>query len=231
MDSLHNSLVAISQFLYTIFIVFVTNALVKKGVLSQEMSRKIVHIWAGGMVLFWPLYRGHWAPYFFCITPGLWVFILVYTALTKGPDDPSVRSMTRTGNPKDLLKGVLFFPLMTIALTLAFWRGGSVSADQFPALAGIAAVGFGDGIAPITSRLESPGFGILGSRKSLTGSLGMFLGTLVSIAALSPLILDYWPGVTKLLIVSAVATLVEALSPPEVDNLLVAAATAAVAAL
>jgi len=151
-EYLYNGLVALSQFLYTIFIVIFTDALVKRKVISQSLSRKIVHMWAGGMILFWPLYSGTSGPYFFCITPGIWVGILLYVATTKGPEDPTVRSMTRTGNPKELLRGVLYFPLMTIILTLLFWRGDTLSPEQFPALAGIVAVGFGDGIAPILGK-------------------------------------------------------------------------------
>ncbi len=224
---LDNVLITIGQFLYTVFIVFFTDALVKRKLISQSLSRKIVHIWAGGMILFWPLYSGASAPYFFCITPGIWIGILLYVATTKGPDDPTVRSMTRTGDPKELLRGVLYFPLMTIILTLLFWRGNTLGPEQFPALAGIVAVGFGDGIAPILGQRAKKHIEIWkGAKKSLLGSIGMFLGSAIGILVLTPIVLGYMPRITDVLIISAVATLVEFISPKDIDNLLIAFITA-----
>ncbi|HEC96154.1 MAG TPA: hypothetical protein ENI59_00555 [Euryarchaeota archaeon] len=226
-EYLYNGLIAIAQFLYTIFIVLVTDALVKRKVISQSLSRKIVHMWAGGMVLFWPLYTGNTAPCFFCITPGIWICLLLYVATTKGPDDPTVRSMTRSGDPKELLRGVLYFPLMTIILTLIFWRSESLGPEQFPALAGIVAVGFGDGIAPILGQYSKKHFEIWkGTKKSFLGSLGMFLGSFIGILVFTPIVLGYVPKITHILIISILATLVEFFSPKDVDNLLIAFFTA-----
>jgi len=202
-EYLYNALIAFLQFLYTIFIVALTDKLVKKKVISQGLSRKIVHMWAGGMVLFWPLYEGTTAPYFFCVTPGIWIGLLIYVAMTKGPDDPTVRSMTRTGDPKELLRGVLYFPVMTIVLTLVFWHGTPLGKDQFPALAGIAAVSFGDGLAPIFGQYAKRHIEIWkGVKKSGLGSLGMFLGSLISIPTLSYVVLGYLPELWKILFYS-----------------------------
>ncbi len=230
-EYLQNILVAIAQFLYTIFIVKAMDAAVKSGKISQDTSRKIVHMWAGGMILFWPLYAGRTAPYFFCITPAIWVFLLVSTALTKGPEDPVVKSMTRHSDPKELLRGVMYFPLMVIILTLIFWwKGGKAGPFLFPALAGICAVGFGDGCAPLFGKkIGGKKYKLFGREKTVGGSFGVFIGTLVSIFVLSWVVLRYVPPVWVPFLLAAVATFVEAFSPADVDNLLIAFITAAVA--
>lgn len=89
--------IGIGEFIYTFFIVFVMSFAVDKG-LPQDISRKIVHIWAGGLVIFWFFYTTPWGKYIFMLTPALWVFLLIFTALTKDENDPTVKSMTRTGN-------------------------------------------------------------------------------------------------------------------------------------
>ncbi len=230
-EYLENILVAVAQFIYTIFIVKAMDKAVKAGKISQDTSRKIVHMWAGGMILFWPLYTGRSAPFFFCITPAIWVFLLVATALTKGPEDPVVKSMTRNSDPKELLRGVMYFPLMVIILTLIFWwKGGRAGSFLFPALAGICAVGFGDGCAPLFGKkIGGRRYKLFGREKTLGGSFGVFIGTLISIFVLSWVVLRYLPPIWMPFVLAAVATVVEALSPADVDNLLIAFITAAVA--
>ncbi len=205
--------IGILELLYTFFIVMVMDRAVKRG-FPQDISRKIVHMWAGGLVIFWFFYTTSWGLYIFLITPAIWVLLLVYTALTKSSDDPTVRSMTRTGNPKELLLGVLFFPLMIIIITLIGYR-------TIEGVVAVASVGFGDGIAPIVGKYYGiHKYRLLGREKSLEGSLGVYLGTVVSSLLLSQAFFGMWDSM-RIFLAALIAVVLEAVSPRDVDNFIV----------
>ncbi len=218
-DLIFNALIAISELIYTFIIVFITNFLVKKKTISADISRKIVHLWAGGLVFFWFFYKAEFAKLFFIITPLIWVLMLIITAYTKDSTDPTVRSMTRSGDSKELLHGPLIFVLLMILMTFL----------AFKTLAGVAALsalGFGDGIAPIVGVYSKRKY--LGGRKSYGGSLSVFLFTLVGILVLIllfPSITNYkfLPSIDILWIIIAamIGTVVEAFTPSNYDNLTV----------
>ena len=205
--------IGILELLYTFFIVILMDYAVRHG-LSQDVSRKIVHMWAGGLVIFWFFYTSSYGMYIFLTTPAIWVLLLVYTALTRGPEDPTVRSMTRTGNPRELLLGVLFFPLMIIIITIIGYR-------TIEGVVAIASVGFGDGIAPIIGKYYGAHkYRLLGREKSLEGSLSVYLGTVVSSLLLSQVFFGVWDSM-RIFLASLVAVLLEAISPRDVDNFIV----------
>ncbi len=213
MGLLLDSGIGILELIYTFIIVFVMNAAVKKG-FPQDISRKIVHMWAGGLVIFWFFYTTPAGKYIFMGTPAVWVLLLIFTALTKDENDPTVRSMTRTGNPKELLLGVLFFPLMLIILTFLGYR-------TFAGVAAIASVGFGDGIAPIIGKYWGKHrYKLLGRTKSVEGSIGVFAATFLASLLLGALFFSSFP-ILKSLLAALVATILEAISPIDVDNFIV----------
>lgn len=213
MGLLLDSVIGILELIYTFIIVFVMNAAVKKG-FPQDISRKIVHMWAGGLVIFWFFYTTTAGKYIFMGTPAVWVLLLIFTALTKDENDPTVRSMTRTGNPKELLLGVLFFPLMLIILTFLGYR-------TFAGVAAIASVGFGDGIAPIIGKYWGKHrYKLLGRVKSVEGSAGVFLSTFIATSILGAIFFHNFYAL-KSLLAALIATILEAISPRDVDNFIV----------
>jgi len=205
--------IGIGELIYTFFIVFAMNFAVDKG-LPQDISRKIVHIWAGGLVIFWFFYTTGWGKYIFMLTPAIWVFLLIFTALTKDENDPTVKSMTRTGNPKELLLGVMFFPLMLIILTFIGYR-------TFAGVAAVASVGFGDGIAPIVGKYYGKHkYRLLGRTKSIEGSLFVFLATFIAAILLGFVFFgDFY--LLESLLAAIIAAMLEAVSPRDVDNFIV----------
>jgi len=56
--------------------------------------------------------------------------------------------------------------------------------------------------------------------------MGVFLGSFIGILVFTPIVLGYVPKIIDVLILSIVATLVEFISPKDVDNLLIAFVTA-----
>jgi len=212
---IYNSAMAVVEFIYTIFIVFLMDAFVKKHMISRDMSRKIVHLWAGGLIIFWFLFTGpiQIQKYFFSITPLLWVFLLLYTAFAKGPSDPTVVSMTRTGNPKELLFGTLFFPIMFIIITFISFRD----------LAGITAISmmaFGDGVAPIVGKYAKLHY--LHNRKSVEGSISVFLGGLLGTLIFAAVAgINVYANMYIILVAALLATITEAITPSNYDNITV----------
>jgi len=214
----YNSAIAIVEIIYTFFIIGVTNVAVKRKRMSQDMSRKIVHLWAGGLLFFWFFYAAPYARYFFIITPLIWMVMLVLTALTKGPDDPNVRSMTRNSDPKELLYGPLFFVIMLILFTF-------VSFKTIAGVTAIAAMGFGDGVAPIVGKYSKTKY--MKGRKSIGGSVSVFLATVLGVFVILALFngtISFTlntTGVLLLLAAALIATIVEAVTPSNYDNITV----------
>jgi phytol kinase len=223
-------------------IIILMEKLVKSGRLSPDLSRKVVHIAAGSFVWVWLFMdpSDDWSYAFNIAVPFLFFLTFLYKGLMlpEGTDDKDVIAMTRTGNPRELLRGTLYFTIvMMIAGTLLFgsWAGMLM----------MAIVGWGDGIAPyIGKRWGTHTYKIpLGREKTIEGSIGVLIfsivGSLIFLVLLGivggPLdasdavLAD--PGeelpmiIFVIVILAVVAMVIEALSPADVDNLLIPAST------
>ncbi len=85
-------------------------------------------------------------------------------------DEASVKAMSRTGDPKEILRGPLFYGIMFVALTLIFWKDSPVGIVALMMLCG------GDGIADMIGRnVKSPKLS-WSEKKSIAGSIGVFAG-------------------------------------------------------
>jgi len=197
------------------------DVLVSKG-FPQDISRKIIHIAAGSWVIFWPLYYAAHISYVLNIAIALlWTVLFVTKGLTATPDDPAVKTMTRTGDPKELLRGPLFFTITMEILGIFFFM-------KFSAVAAMAVLGWGDGLAPLFGKYYGKHkYKLIGREKTIEGSIGMFLFGYIGLLVLSLIV---WPSgmplnITQLLIsgliISLIATIVEALSPADVDNFII----------
>ena len=214
MDPLYqNLLVTVLGLVYVFSIVGIMDFAVKKG-FPQDISRKIVHIAAGSWLIFWPLYdQSHWSKYL-NITPAfIWTVLLLIKGFTAKTDDKAVKTMTRTGDKKELLKGPLFFTLvMNIMGTVYFYSAGAITSMSF--------LGWGDGLAPVFGkRFGKHKFTFL-AEKSLEGSIA-FLVFGLSSAILLNLLFFGRIDIMLLIICAGVTTLIEALSPKDMDNILI----------
>ena len=91
-----------------------------RGWIESKLSRKFIHIGTGPLfVLCWLMFpEVASARYLAALVPLLITvqFILVGTGVMK--DDAAVQAMTRTGNPKEILRGPLFYGIMFVVLTI-----------------------------------------------------------------------------------------------------------------
>jgi phytol kinase len=195
-----------------------------RGLLESKLSRKFIHIGTGPIfVLCWLMFPDvPPARYLAALVPLLITvqFVMVGTGIVK--DDAAVQAMTRTGDPKEILRGPLYYGIMFIALTLLYWKDSPIGITALMMMCG------GDGVADIIGRrIKSPKL-FWSREKSIAGSLSVFAGG----ALLSALILSVYvqagvfptPFGIYLLPVAVIAfcgMLIESLPFKDVDNITV----------
>lgn len=143
-----------------------------RGWIESKLSRKIIHIGTGPIfVLCWLLFPDiPSARYLAALVPLLITvqFILVGTGLMK--DDAAVQAMTRTGDPREILRGPLFYGIMFVLLTVVYWKDSPIGITALMMMCG------GDGVADIVGRrIKSPKL-FWSREKSVAGSLSVFAG-------------------------------------------------------
>ncbi len=219
--------------MFTTFIVFVyimsiikfMDFLVTKG-FPQDVSRKIVHVAAGSWVIFWPLFCAKDLSYVLNIAVAvLWTILFIVKGLTASSEDYAVKTMTRSGDPKELLRGPLFFTLVMEVLGVFFFM-------NYAAVVTMAILGWGDGLAPLIGKYYGRRkYKLLGREKTIEGSLGMFLfgflGSLILVFVVQPIGMpqSIESLILSILIACLIGTIVEAISPADIDNILIPIAT------
>ena len=114
---------------------------------------------------------------------------------------------------------------MFICTILFFNAGGDAGNGNPAALYILGAVAGGDGLADILGRRfgGSKKFGFGGAIKTVVGSIGMFAGSVIMILILTA-IFGSGLNLATIIILSLLATIVEALTPKGIDNCTVPAA-------
>ncbi|GAB4467609.1 MAG: dolichol kinase [Anaerolineales bacterium] len=143
-----------------------------RGWISGKLSRKLIHIGTGPIfVLCWLLFPDQpMSRYLAALVPLLITvqFVLVGTGVVK--DEAAVQAMTRTGNPREILRGPLFYGIMFVMLTVIYWKDSPIGITALMMMCG------GDGIADIVGRrVPSPKLP-WSIEKSVAGSLSVLAG-------------------------------------------------------
>lgn len=210
-----NLIVTALTFIYVFGLVAVMNFCVTRFNLPQDISRKLTHIGAGSLIGFLALYNDlHWSKYLNVTIFVVWIILLIQKGLFASDDDEAVKTMTRNGDKSELLKGPLYFVIVATICGTLFYK-------TFPGIMAIATLGWGDGIAPIVgSRYGKLKYEVLSS-KSVEGSLSMLIAAFAASVFFVWLIIPNELNIVRILLLSAIATVVEACSPKEIDNLLI----------
>ncbi|MUG94476.1 phosphatidate cytidylyltransferase [Scytonema sp. UIC 10036] len=212
---LGNLIATLLTFVYVFGLLAILNFCVLNFKLPQDISRKIVHIGAGSTIGFLALYNNlHWSKYLNVSVFVVWIVLLVHKGLFANPNDEAVITMTRTGDRRELLKGPLFFVIIaTICGTFLY--------KNFAGIVAMASLGWGDGIAPIIGcRVGRIKYTILSS-KTLEGSLSMLIFAFIASVFFVWLIIPNQVNFTRIFLLALLATLIEACSPKELDNILI----------
>ena len=99
-----------------------------RGWIESRLSRKLIHIGTGPIfVLCWLMFPD--------VPSSRWLAALVPLAITLQfalvglgimKDEASVKAMSRTGDPREILRGPLYYGIMFVALTVLFWKDSPV---------------------------------------------------------------------------------------------------------
>lgn len=186
---------------------------VKKG-FPQDLSRKVVHVAAGSWLIFWLAYdSSHWTKYLNITAAFIWTILLLVKGFTAKPDDKAVKTMTRTGDRRELLRGPLYFTLVMDLLGTVFYS------TPF-ALTAMGFLTWGDGLAPVVgSRYGKHAYKVF-SNKTIEGSITFFVLGLAG-AVLFNMLFGKSINLEFMLLCAVVATIVEGISPRDLDNILI----------
>ncbi len=219
----NNLLAALLTIVYVFSLVALMEVFVTRFGLARDLSRKITHIGAGMIIAFLPLFDDtHWSKYFNVAIFVIWIVLLVQKGLFADVNDEAVKTMTRTGDRRELLKGPLYFVIVATICGTLFYK-------TFEGVLAMAILGWGDGMAPVIgSRYGKIKYQIL-SPKSVEGSLTMFVSAFVASLLLIQFIVPQEYNFNRILILSAIATVAEGISPKELDNFIIPLAVIGVA--
>jgi phytol kinase len=137
-------------------------------------------------------------------------------------DQSAVQAMSRTGDPREILRGPLYYGLVFIAVTVLFWYDTPIGIIALMLMCG------GDGLAEIIGRRYGKSHLPWNPQKTWIGSIGMFLGGfLLSIAILAIYVaygifsIPIQVMLPPILIIALVGAIVETLPLQDIDNITV----------
>ncbi|GMG98827.1 hypothetical protein Nepgr_000667 [Nepenthes gracilis] len=195
----------------------------KRGIFDQKLNRKLVHVSIGLVfMLCWPLFSsGRQGAVLAGVIPGINIIHMLLVGLGLLKDEATIKSMSRYGDHRELLKGPLYYVLAITVACIVYWRTSPV------AIAGICNLCAGDGFADIVGRRLGHQKIPYNRNKSIAGSIAMVsAGFMVSVGFMLyfswfGFIQGSWDMVLGFLAVSIAAAVVESLPISTVldDNL------------
>jgi phytol kinase len=184
----------------------------QRGWMDNRLSRKIIHVGTG--------------PFFVLCWLLLFTVQFVLIGLGRIKDQATVDAICRTGNPKEMLKGPLFYGIAFVALTIIYWKDSPIGIIALMLICG------GDGLADIVGSKISSRPIPWSKQKTYMGTLAMFIGGwlfsfLVLIAFIQAKVFDFQVSdiIIPLTILAVIGTFVESLPFNDIDNLTIPAAT------
>ncbi|KAL9404738.1 hypothetical protein Peur_001710 [Populus x canadensis] len=185
----------------------------KRHILDQKLNRKLMHISIGLVfMLCWPMFSsGHRGALLAACIPGLNIIRMLLIGSGMWKDEATVKSMSRVGDRRELLKGPLYYALTITVACAIYWRTSPV------AIAAICNLCAGDGIADIVGRRLGSQKIPYNRNKSIAGSVAMALaGFLASLGFMFYFsafgyVQKSWEMILGFLIVSLASSFVESL--------------------
>ncbi|KAI4326651.1 hypothetical protein MLD38_031941 [Melastoma candidum] len=185
----------------------------KRGVFEQKLNRKLVHISVGSVfMLCWPLFSsGHRGAILAALVPGINVIRVLLVGSGIWKDEAIIKSMSRFGDRRELLKGPLYYAATITLASAYYWRTSPI------AIAAVCNMCAGDGLADIIGRRFGHHKIPYNSKKSWAGSIAMALaGFLASLGYLLYFssfgyVQKSWEMALGFLVTSLAAALVESL--------------------
>lgn len=210
-------------YVYILFIIFVSGKIDKFLHISQKASRKFLHAMIGNLPFIIPFFTSN-------IYPVLVAAPFILVTFFASPYSPVENVNKRLKGLADITEeghhlGLVFYAVSYTFLALFF------ASKPYVIAAGILPMAYGDSLASIVGERYGRRRYKLVADKSLEGSAAMFLGSFFSFAIslifFSALYqFSVYEKIVPALAATAVATLVESISPMGFDNLTVPAFSA-----
>lgn len=228
---MNNIIATIITFVISIIFLRSMDFIAHRGFIDSKLSRKIIHIGTGPIfVLCWFLFQD---------TPDArWLAALVPLVITIQfaligfgilKDEASVKAMSRTGDPKEILRGPLYYGIMFVVLTVVYWKDSPIGIIALMMMCG------GDGIADIVGRKFASAKLPWSKDKSVAGSIAVFIGGWVMSAIIIFIYVNagvFAGSITNYLlpitVIAFVGMLVESLPYKDIDNVTMTVASALV---
>lgn len=193
-----------------------------RGWIESRLSRKLIHIGTGPIfVLCWLLFPGEWYDrWLAALVPGLITVQFALIGLGVVKDEASVKAMSRTGDPREILRGPLYYGIMFVLLTLLFWKDSPVGMVALMMMCG------GDGIADVigrrirSTRLPwSPEKSVAGTLSVLLGGFGLSLAILAVYVAIGVFPSPLSAYMLPLAVIALASMIIESLPHKDIDNI------------
>lgn len=212
----NNLLVMGACYLYIVSIIILSGLLKRSNIVDPKTSRKFLHAMIGNLPLIMPYFTE-------AVYPVLVASPFIIVTFLATPYSPFPGVLDRLGSLGELTEeghstGLVMY---AISYTILAYFYGTL---PYIVAAGIFPMAYGDSTAALVgARYGSTKFKVF-EEKSLQGSIGMFLGSLVSLG----LGMSYFAGIYEfsypfvpILAVAAITTILEAVSPKGIDNIFV----------
>ena len=195
-----------------------------RGWIDGQLSRKIIHMGTGPIyVLCWLLFPGKPADrYLAALVPGMITIQFALVGLGILKDQAAVKAMSRSGNPRELLRGPLFYGIVFVILTIQYWMDSPIG------IVGLMLMCGGDGLADILGRRFGKQKLPWANEKSWLGSIGMMIGGwcfalgVVFVFVVSSVFPGpFWPYILPISLIAITGTIIESLPLKDIDNITV----------
>ena len=226
----HDAIAYVASASLMVATVETVKALNKLGVFTTPVTRKLMHMSAGPVfMLTWPFFKSRRSALWAACVPLAMTLKFALVGLGILNIEADVRTMSRSGDRAELLRGPLLYGVVFVVSTALWFR-------ELPASVALLALCFGDGVADVFGRRWGQQHKLPWSpRKSWAGSAGFlassFFACLCGSMAFYRCGWSAKPGIecwVPVLIACAVGAAVESLPMKDVDNILVPFAVAAV---
>lgn len=219
---MNNIIATIITFAISLIFLRSMDFIAHRGFIDSKLSRKVIHIGTGPIfVLCWFLFQDTPSARWWAALVPLVItiqFALIGLGILK--DEASVKAMSRTGDPKEILRGPLYYGIMFVVLTLIYWKDSPIGIIALMMMCG------GDGIADIVGRKFNSAKLPWSKEKSIAGSIAVFIGGFVMSAiiifiyvnagAFSGTINNYLLPIT---VMALAGTIIESLPYKDIDNI------------
>jgi dolichol kinase len=205
-------------YLYIVLIIIASGVITRAGLLDPKTNRKFLHAMIGNLPLIMPYFTES-------IYPVLVASPFILVTFLATPYSPFPNLLSRLGSLGDLTEEGHSTGLVLYAVSytiLAYLYGMT----PYIVAAGIFPMAYGDSIAALVGVNYGKTKYHLFEEKSIQGSIGMFLGSFLSLLLgmiyfSSIYGFSFTEQIVPVLVVSLITTILEALSPRGLDNVLV----------